>query len=294
MKKIKIFIVSILIFIIVFTFVGCKKDVSNEDGETKDLVVAEGLSAYSLASEAYGNWKSNTFQNYKRVEEETISLGLGTIGVKKVRQIYKVDGNNINSEKVTIGTSLLGGNRAVKHEFRSTYLNKYSVKANSLIPAKDPDIYAVTDWGPATKYTAEKDIVTINEERLSVKYLAALYNLDSKSFLTEDSNDVVYYYGDSNSTYVCNITLDMSDAAIVSNQPKARNELCNKFDEEATVYEVKPVQMKFIVEKYGETYRLLKWEYNQEYKVYARIGDYDCVHENVANFAYSEREYKIY
>ncbi len=297
MKKL-IYVTIILVVLIttLFCFIGCKaKDIEvSDDLALNKGEVVSGLSAYTLASSAYNNWKNNVFPNHLRTEYFTFSVNEGKTATRQARQIYKVDNGDIFSEQVTINTGLAGSNYAVKLSYDAETETGYAyvLKGNKKVLGEEPDIYAISDWGSPDVYTMKENQAEIEKFKKDYKKMITTYNLDSVEYLDDTHDDTVYTYAPDPTKYLCTVTIDMSLEAQKTVQQVAKAEFENALDVKEDSIDMEPVTITFLVEKVDDTYRVLQWVSKEVYTGF-KLGTQSCAQSYKATFSYNENDYKI-
>ena len=288
----KLSIILIILLLTLCSLVSCKKDIKfTDDLESSKGEVVANLSAYELAGTAYNNWKNKVFKNYQRIEELDFAVNDGAIATRKLHQIYKVDGDKVYSETVMINTGLAGSNNAHKVLFDGNNLT-FNEVGRKQVPGKEPDMFAVSDWGKAVTYSLEKDAKTVEEYKLKDRRLIATYNLDSKDYLDKTHDDTVYKYTEDSTKYVCTITIDMSLEAQKNQQIIAKEEFEDALGVKEDSLEVEPVTITCLVEKVNDTYRVLQWSSIAKYTG-EKMGRQRVIQTLKAQFSYDEKDYKI-
>ncbi len=296
-KLIKVTIILVVLITTLFCFIGCKaKDIEvSDDLALNKGEVVSGLSAYTLASSAYNNWKNNVFPNHLRTEYFTFSVNEGKMATRQARQIYKVDNGDIFSEQVTINTGVVAGsNYAVKLSYDAETETGYAyvLKGNKKVLGEEPDIYAISDWGSPDVYTMKENQAEIEKFKKDYKKMITTYNLDSVEYLDDTHDDTVYTYAPDPTKYLCTVTIDMSLEAQKTVQQVAKAEFENALRVKEDSIDMEPVTITFLVEKVDDTYRVLQWVSKEVYTGF-RLGTQSCAQSYKATFSYNENDYKI-
>ena len=289
-------IILIVLVTILSCFIGCKgKDIEvSDDLASNKGDIVNDLSAYTLASTAYNNWKNNVFPNHLRTEHFTFSVNEGKMATRQARQIYKVDNGNIWSEQVTINSGLAGANYAVKLLYNASTETGYAhvLKGNKKVLGEEPDIYAISDWGTPDTYTMQENSEEIEKFKTDYKKMITTYNLDSFEYLDDTHDDTVYTYAPDPTKYLCTVTIDMSLEAQKTVQKIAKAEFENALGAKEDSIDMEPVTITFLVEKVDDTYRVLQWVSREVYTGY-KLGTQSCAQSYKATFSYNEEYYKI-
>ena len=290
-----LFIVCLLVVVVLsIGMVSCKKT----EIEIKDNLIEnigdkiEGLSAYEIASEAFINWQTNVFPNHERIEELNFSVNNGSLATRRAKQIYKVNNGSIWSEQVTINSGLAGANYAVKLIYDANNEAGYAwvLKGNKLVPGKGEDIYEIESWGEHEKKTMQENQDEIEEFKKSYRKMITTYDVSSRDYLDDTHSDEVYTYAPDPTKYICTLTIDMSLDAQKTVQKVAKEEFENALGAKEDSIKMQPVTITFLIEKYNDTYRVLKWVSTEVYTGY-RLGTQSCEQSYTASFSYEEEDY---
>ena len=274
-----LFIVCLLVVVVLsIGMVSCKKT----EIEIKDNLIenigdkVEGLSAYEVASEAFINWQTNVFPNHERIEELNFSVNNGSIW----------------SEQVTINSGLAGANYAVKLIYDANNEAGYAwvLKGNKLVPGKGEDIYEIESWGEHEKKTMQENQDEIEEFKKSYRKMITTYDVSSRDYLDDTHSDEVYTYAPDPTKYICTLTIDMSLDAQKTVQKVAKEEFENALGAKEDSIKMQPVTITFLIEKYNDTYRVLKWVSTEVYTGY-KLGTQSCEQSYTASFSYEEEDY---
>lgn len=191
----------------IFAFAGCNNDTTELSAEDPNFAkydestVVEG-SAYDLIWEAYQNWQANT--GYIRDERFSFRAFNGPISfaTRETHLIRKMDGEQIYSQEIIIGTGQDDGSCAKKYYFDGA--NAYSANntnKRNLDYDKDTDTFTTKSWGEFVAFEGD-----VEKENYLMKEQLTTYDFSDRSIsLSPKHNDKVYKVGD---TYYVSMTLD--------------------------------------------------------------------------------------
>lgn len=266
MRKILKYVLCIcLVLCTIFACVSCKKAPESNYLKDKKGDKVSGLSAYDIASKLYMDWQSGAIGDHERVEVldfNATALGGVNVASRYETQEYSIKDGKIASKKWAYNTSRAGKNNGSIYQNDGTKVYLLEVDHKVVKGKKDENI--------AIAWPEELNEVVGEEEKLEqynrFKKMSTTYDLSKKEYLTKDSDDAVYKYSKDESKYICTLTIDMSDEAMQNQQAKAKEEFVNALECDPDSLKMHLVDFTIVFEKVGENYRILQWQFIEDYE----------------------------
>ncbi|MCI8729334.1 MAG: hypothetical protein HFK07_05900 [Clostridia bacterium] len=301
----------IVIAVLIGVFAGCKptepKDFDTwyfpENFTAVDYSKFEeesDLDAFEMLSEAYENWINDTA--YRREQFFTFYANDGKMAENFAHDVYKIDGDKIYREMVTIQNSTLAGNKrqitrayAERNGEEVSVLKKVVKDDKKMIPGEGEgkEIFAIKSR-PAMeniKGTSSEEEV---KKEVTVTYLSHLttYIWNDKDNLVDDGFKV---YTDSDGNYRFSITINCSKEMMNSVHTAARDEFSDSTGAARDSLEMtENTVIDFVVKEVGGKLKFLGWRRTEIYmgKAYglAKVNAKQCC---VENFTYESDDYTI-
>lgn len=301
----------IVIAVLLGVFVGCKPS-EPKDFDTwyfpanftavdySKFEEESGLDAFDMLTEAYANWIED--KGYRREQFFSFYANDGKMAENFAHDVYKIDGNKIYREMVTIQNSTLAGN---KRQITRAYAERYGEDVTTLkkivkddkkmIPGEGEgkDIFKIVSRPQMenVKGTDSEEEVT---KEVTVTYLSHLttYIWNEKENLIDDGFKV---YVDDEGNYRFAITINCSKEMMNGVHVAARDEFADSTGASKDSLELtQNTVIDFVVKEVGGKLKFLGWRRTEIYsgKAYglAKVNAKQCC---VERFTYEEADYKI-
>ena len=264
-KRILIFaVLAVMIFSLLFA-VACSgkytelKPKDENLGNYEGLDVAQGMSAYDLVMEAYGNWINDT--NY--VREEYFSFAaegdlLGTVATRNTHLIRKIKGNEIYSQEIIYGTGFDSGSCSKKYYYDGSeaYFTNNTNKKDIVIDSETGAL-STLNWGEFAKF--EGDVA--EENRVLTEHMTT-YDISKRENLAAEHDDRVYVADD---VYYCTITIDCREEVMKTTHRAALEEFLANTGAKEEGFTCQNTTIDFAIAEIDGKMKMLIWKRNEVY-----------------------------
>lgn len=259
-------VLSVLIVItaLVFCSAGCSGNGNLFEVRDKNFAVydestvVEGMSAYDLVMEAYGNFVEDT--DFVREEYFTFAAGAGgSLASRNTSLLRKMQGDKIYSQEIIYGTGLDKGTCATRYYFdgSNAYELNNTTKKNVSFD-KEKGEFSVKEWGEFVKFKGD-----VTEQNWLMKDKITTYDISSKDYMSESKHtDKVYKVGD---TYYCFLAIDCSLDMMRSVQREALDEFLDTLSASDEGFTMEDTTIDFAIAEIDGKMKFKIWRRNEKY-----------------------------
>lgn len=225
------------------------KNLGNYEGKNP----VEGMSAFDLVMEAYGNFIVEP--NYTREEYFAFSSSVASRNTHLIRKI--TDGKVYNQE-VIYGTGFDKGTCAKRFYYDGTTASSLlNTTKKDINYNKDTGEFSVKKWGEFTAFDGD-----LTKELYELREKITTYDIMRRDTLSPTHDDGVYL---TDGIYYCTIKINCREESMKTDQRPALDEFLDMLSAKEEGFEIDDTTIDFAIKKIDGKYKFLIWKRHEKY-----------------------------